>query len=72
MVPLHVQMTNSTLRRVIKRLHFTLEILLGCLRWYASYPLSLRNLEERSPYFSCLLSWPCKTAATRMNASFSA
>jgi len=46
MVPLHVQLTNSTLRRVIKRLHFPLEVMLVCVRWYAAYPLSLRNLEE--------------------------
>ncbi len=46
MAPLHVQLANSTLRRVIKRLHFPLEIMLVCVRWYAAYPLSLRNLEE--------------------------
>jgi transposase-like protein len=46
MVPLHVQLANSTLRRVIERLHFPLEIMLVCVRWYAAYPLSLRNLEE--------------------------
>ena len=46
MVPLHVQLANSTLRGVIKRLHFPLEIMLVCVRWYAAYPLSLRNLEE--------------------------
>ena len=46
MVPLHVQLVNSTLRRVIQRLHFPLEIMLVCVRWYAAYPLSLRNLEE--------------------------
>jgi len=46
MVPLHVQLTNSTLRRVIKRLHFPLEVMLVCVRWYAAYPLSLRNLAE--------------------------
>jgi putative transposase len=46
MLPLHVQLENSALRRVIKRLHFPLEVLLGCMRWYAAYPLSLRNLEE--------------------------
>jgi len=45
MVPLHVQLQNSTLRGVIKRLHFPLEIMLVCVRWYAA-PLSLRNLEE--------------------------
>ena len=46
MVPLHVQLANSTLRGVIRRLHFPLEIMLVCVRWYAAYPLSLRNLEE--------------------------
>ena len=46
MMPLHIQLTESTLRRVIKRLHFPLEIMLVCVRWYAAYPLSLRNLEE--------------------------
>ncbi len=46
MIPLHIQLTNSTLRSVIKRLHFPLEIMLVCVRWYAAYPLSLRNLEE--------------------------
>ena len=46
MVPLHIQLANSTLRRVIKRLHFPLEIMLVSVRWYAAYPLSLRNLEE--------------------------
>ena len=37
---------NSTLRGVIKRLHFPLEVMLVCVRWYAAYSLSLRNLEE--------------------------
>jgi putative transposase len=46
MVPLHIQLANSTLRGAIKRLHFPLEIMLVCVRWYAAYPLSLRNLEE--------------------------
>ena len=27
-------------------MHFPLEIMLVCGRWYAAYPLSLRNLEE--------------------------
>jgi putative transposase len=46
MVPLHVQLVNSTLRRVVKRLHFPVEVMLVCVRWYAAYALSLRNLEE--------------------------
>ena len=46
MVPLQIQLTTSTLRKVIKRLHYPLEVMLVCVRWYAAYPLSLRNLEE--------------------------
>ena len=46
MVPLHVQLENSALQGVIKRPHFPLEIMLVCMRWYAAYALSLRNLEE--------------------------
>ena len=46
MVPLHVQLADSTLRRVIKRLHFPLEVMLVCVRWYAAYPLSLCHIEE--------------------------
>lgn len=46
MTPLHLQLANSTLRRVLKRLHFPLEVMLVCVRWYSAYPLSLRNLEE--------------------------
>jgi transposase-like protein len=46
MVPICVRLQNSTLRGVLKRLHFPLEVMLVCVRWYAAYPLSLRNLEE--------------------------
>jgi putative transposase len=46
MVPVQIQLETSTLRKVLKRLHFPLEIMLVCVRWYAAYPLSLRNLEE--------------------------
>lgn len=40
------------LRRVPKRLHYPLEVMLVCARWYAAYPLSFgkipspRHLEE--------------------------
>ena len=37
---------NDELRKVIKRLHYPLEVMLVCVRWYAAYPLSLRHLEE--------------------------
>jgi putative transposase len=31
---------------VLKRLHYPLEVILVCVRWYVAYPLNLRNLEE--------------------------
>jgi transposase-like protein len=37
---------NDALRRVLKRLHYPLEIMLTCVRWYVAYPLSLRHIEE--------------------------
>ena len=37
---------RDALRKVLKRLHYPIEVMLVCVRWYAAYPLSLRNLEE--------------------------
>ena len=34
------------LRGVLQRLHYPLEVMLVCVRWYAAYPLSLRDIEE--------------------------
>ncbi len=34
------------LRKVLKRLHYPLEVMLVCARWYAAYRLSLRHIEE--------------------------
>lgn len=34
------------LRKVIKRMHYPLEVMLTCVRWYATYPLSFRHIEE--------------------------
>ena len=31
---------------MIKRMHFPLEVMLTCVRWYVAYPLSLRHIEE--------------------------
>ena len=31
---------------VLKRLHYPLEVILTCVRWYVAYPLGLRHLEE--------------------------
>ncbi len=46
--------TKKTLRKtvpagignVLKRLHYPLDVILLCVRWYVAYSLSLRNLEE--------------------------
>jgi putative transposase len=36
----------EALRKVLKRMHYPLEVMLVCVRWYAAYPLSLRHIEE--------------------------
>ena len=36
----------EALRLVIQRTHYPLEVMLVCVRWYAAYPLSFRNIEE--------------------------
>jgi putative transposase len=37
---------NPTVARVLKRLHYPLDVILTRVRWYVAYPLSLRHLEE--------------------------
>ena len=34
------------LRKVLKRLHYLLEFMLVCARWFVAYPRSLRHIEE--------------------------
>jgi transposase-like protein len=41
MLDLRKSLIDSTLRRVLKRLHYPLEVMLTCVRWYVAYPLSL-------------------------------
>ncbi|MDE9532880.1 IS6 family transposase [Xenorhabdus bovienii] len=36
----------SLIRNVFKRLHYPVDIIAQCVRWYLAYSLSLRNLEE--------------------------
>ncbi len=36
----------ESLRKVLRRLHYPIEVMLVCVRWYAAYPLSLRQIEE--------------------------
>jgi len=40
------KLMNESLRKVLKRLHYPIEVMLVCVRWYAAYPLSLRHIEE--------------------------
>jgi len=37
---------TEALRRGLQRMHYPLEVMLVCVRWYVAYPLSLRHLEE--------------------------
>ena len=36
---------NEAVRKVSKRLHYPIEVMLVCVRWYAAYPSSLRQIE---------------------------
>jgi putative transposase len=36
----------SAIAKVLKRLHYPLDVILLCVRWDVAYSLSLRNLEE--------------------------
>lgn len=40
------QNLNPAVAKVLKRLHYPLDVILMCVRWYVAYSLSLRNLEE--------------------------
>ena len=37
---------SLAMAKVLKLLHYPLEVMLLCVRWYIAYPLSLRHLEE--------------------------
>ncbi|REG45573.1 hypothetical protein B0G80_9184 [Paraburkholderia sp. BL6669N2] len=37
---------NLAVARVLKRLHYPLDVMLTCVRWYVAYPLSLRFAVE--------------------------
>jgi len=36
----------SGISKILKRLHYPLDVMLLCVRWYVAYSLSLRDLEE--------------------------
>ena len=46
MLDFRQSLINSSLRKVLKWLHYPLEVVLTCVRWYVAYPLSLRHIEE--------------------------
>src|SRR5665811_1952370 len=46
MLDLRNSSINGALRKVLKRLHYPLEVMLTCVRWYVAYPLSLHHIEE--------------------------
>jgi len=39
------QTLNPVVAKVLKRLHYPLDVILLYVRWYSAYPLSLRNIE---------------------------
>ena len=46
MLDVRQSLIHSALRGVLKRLHYPLEVMLVCVRWYVAYPLSFRHIEE--------------------------
>ena len=41
-----IKTPNAIVSKALKRLHYPLDTVLTCVRWYVAYPLSLRHLEE--------------------------
>jgi hypothetical protein len=37
---------NAAVSQAVKRLHYSLDVMLTCMRCYIAYPLSMRHLEE--------------------------
>ncbi|KJK14047.1 hypothetical protein UB46_39795 [Burkholderiaceae bacterium 16] len=37
---------NPEVAKVLKRLHYSLDVMLTCVRWYVAYPLGLRHLAQ--------------------------
>ena len=46
MKALSIQFDESILRKVLKRLHYPIDVRLLFVRWFVAYALNLRNLEE--------------------------
>lgn len=41
-----MELCMSLVRQAFKRLHYPVDVIAQCVRWYLAYSLSLRNLEE--------------------------
>src|SRR5882762_773385 len=41
-----IRTPNAAVSKALKRLHYPLDVISTCVRWYVAYPLSLRHLEE--------------------------
>jgi len=48
-VPENDGITTTTKNAMIEELHYPLEVMLVCSRWYAAHPLNFRHLEELMP-----------------------
>ena len=46
---------NDALRTILERLRYPIEVVLVCVRWYAAYPLSLRQIEEMMAEFGVVV-----------------
>ncbi len=46
MLDFRQSLINSALNKVLERLHYPLEVMMTCVRWYVAYSLSLRHVEE--------------------------
>ena len=46
MLDLRPSLINSTLNKVLQRLHYPLNVMLTCVHWYIAHPLSLRHAKE--------------------------
>ena len=46
MLDFRQSLINSTLNKVLQRLHYPLEVMLICVRWYVACPLSVQHVEE--------------------------
>lgn len=44
MLDFRMSSINSALRKMLFRLHYPIEVMLACVRWYVAYPLSLRQI----------------------------